>query len=174
MLAAADPTAVAALRVAIAALVISIIGTGLAWWSARSSARSARISRDALDLERERRHEELAPQITLSESDHRDEQEGVWLSNDGTVDYTAVYFTVASTTQPSPIQGFLVDSEWTTEGDLGPIESGDRRFLPYQRTEEDPGGTVRLRIICSNRRGGWSLMREFEILPPPFVGVVWH
>ncbi|SRR6266511_2748690 len=176
MLAADDPTAVAALRVAIAALAISIIGTGLAWWSARSAARSARTTHDALNLEHDRRHDELAPRITLSESDNEDNREGVWLANHGPQHYASVRFAIVEIerTQPVPIQGLLVDGISTMEGDLGPIENGARRFLPYQRTNPDSGGTVRLRITCSNQQGEWSLIREFEVLPPPFVGVAWR
>jgi hypothetical protein len=168
---ATDPTAGAALRIAIAALAISIIGTGLAWWSARSAARSARTTRDALNLEHDRRHDELAPRITLSRSDHRDAREGVWLANDGPHDYASVRFAIVEIegTQRGPIQGLLVDGVATMEGDLGPIENGARRFLPYQRADPDSGGTVRLRITCSNQHGEWSLIREFEVRPPPFV-----
>jgi hypothetical protein len=55
------------------------------------------------------------------------------------------------------------------EGNLGPIESGGRQFLAYQRADRDPGGTVHLRITCSNEHGEWSLVREFDVLAPPFV-----
>jgi hypothetical protein len=169
--AAADPTAAAALWVARAALVVSILGAGFAWWSARSSARSARTARDALDLERARRHDQQTPQITLIKSDHQGDREGVWLANDGPYDYASVRFAIVEIegTQRAPIQGLLVDGIATMEGDLGPVESGARRFLPFYRPDPKSGGTVRLRITCSNQDGEWSLVREFEVLPPPFV-----
>jgi hypothetical protein len=169
---ATDPTAGTALRIAIAALAFSIIGTGLAWWSARSAARSARTARDALDLERARRHDQQAPQITITGAGHQDAaREGVWLANDGPHDYASVRFAIVEIegSQPSPVRGLLVDGIATMEGDLGPVESGARRFLPYQRADPDSGGTVRLRIACSNQQGEWSLVREFEVRPPPFI-----
>jgi hypothetical protein len=164
-----DPTATAALRVAIAALGISIIGTGFAWWSARSSARSARTAYDALDLERARRHDERTPRITLAEGDWQDDQEGVWRTNGGPISYPSVRITVIDQGQPSAIKGLLMDDEPTMDVNLGSIEHGERRFIPYRRTDEDPGGDVRLRITCSAEDDHWSLIREFHVLAPPFV-----
>ena len=169
MLAATDPTAVAALRVAIGALAVAIIGAALAWWSARSSARSARTAQEALDLERARRHDEQTPQITLSDSTHEDEREGVWLTNGGPIRYQSVRVSVIESGQPSAIQGLLVDDKPTMEADLGPLEHGERRFLLYRRTDKDPGGDVRLHITCSTEHNQWSLIREFHVLGPPFV-----
>jgi hypothetical protein len=122
-------------------------------------------------LEHDRRHDELAPRITLRRSDHRDEHEGVWLANDGPHDYASVRFAIVEIegTQRRPIEGLVVNGIATMEGDLGPIENGARRFLPYERADPDSGGVVRLRITCSNQDGEWSLVREFEVLAPPSV-----
>ncbi len=73
------------------------------------------------------------PQITLIKSDHQGDREGVWLANDGPYDYASVRFAIVEIegTQRAPIQGLLVDGIATMEGDLGPVESGARRFLPF-------------------------------------------
>jgi len=152
-------------------------------WSAVSSHRSARSSESAarsaaasLDLERERRHDELTPRIRVELADHQDQHEGLWFTNDGLLDYTSVRFRLETPAEVSPVGVVEVGDAWVPvrpespiEGDLGPMRSGDRRFVRYQRADPMRGTTLHLRVTCTNQRGEWTIPVEVYVPPPPFV-----
>src|SRR6266540_3686239 len=154
---AADPTAVAALRVAIAALAVAIASAAFTWWSAHSAAR-------AVNLERDRRHSELTPRILL----RRDgtlggDDEGIWFANNGPLDYDRAGFVFAPTTGRPPVDGLLVNGEWATAGEIGPLALGERRFVRCRRAEDGEDSILHLRITCSNEQGTWPVLAQVEI-----------
>jgi hypothetical protein len=158
---AADPTAVAALRVAVAALAVAVASAAFTWWNARSAAR-------AVDLERDRRHRDLTPRISLKQDGSLGgDDEGIWFTSDGPLDYDQVGFTFAPTTGRPPVDGLLVNDEWTTAGEIGPLALGERRFVRCRRAEDGEDAILHLRITFSNKQGTWPVPAQVEIPPIP-------
>jgi ABC-type nickel/cobalt efflux system permease component RcnA len=162
--------AVAALVVSIAAVLLAGLGAWSAYRSARSSESSAHSAAQAVDLERARRHDELTPHILLERDGALGgEDERVWFANDGPSDYDRVGFAFASTTRRPPVDGLLVDDEWATVGEVGPLALGERRPLRLRRAEDREDAILRLRITCSNEQGTWPILAEVEIPGIPEV-----
>jgi hypothetical protein len=159
---------------AVAALVISIVALAVAGWSAWTAHR-------AFILERDRRHDELTPHVRVDEDRDGEGEEGLCFTNDGPLDFTSVRFRLETPLEDTPVEAFLVGSEWITgagatiTGDLGPITVGDRRFLYYRKSEDVelfPETTLRFRITCVNDRRTWSIHVEVE-MSPPVLNTVW-
>jgi hypothetical protein len=166
--------AVAALVVSIAAVLLAGLGAWSAYRSARSSESSAHSAAQAVDLERARRHDELTPHISLEHSGTLGgDDEGVWFANDRPLDYDRISFAFAPTTGRPPVDGLLVDDEWTTAGEVGPLALGARRLLRLRRAEDGEDSILRLRITCTNEQGTWVVMAQVEIPGIPFVGALW-
>jgi hypothetical protein len=158
---AADPTAVAALWVAAAALAVAISSAVFTGWNARSAAQ-------AVDLERDRQHRDLTPRMSLKQDGALGgDDEGVWFTNGGPLDYDQVGFTFAPTTGRPPVDGLLVNDEWTTAAEIGPLVLGARRFVRCHRAEDGEDSLLHLRITCSNERGTWPVLAQVEIPPIP-------
>jgi hypothetical protein len=142
-------------------------------WSAWSSHQAARSAAGTLAIEREREHDRLTPDIQVEESTFEDKQEGIRFTSDGPRDYTSVHFRVETPAAASPVSALQIgeawiplNPQWRTEGDLGPMALGDRRFVPYQRADPWPGSTLRLRITCDSDQDTWTIHREVDISPP--------
>jgi hypothetical protein len=163
----------AALVVAIVAAVFAGLAAAFAGWSAWAAHRSARSASDAVELERGRVHRELTPQIGLEQAGaagHDDE--GVWFTNTGPLDYASVTFALIQELSERPIEGFLRGDDVLTLGDVGPLAIGVRRFMRYRRPGSDEGGgTLHLRLICSNEQGTWTIPAKVEIPGAPSVNI---
>jgi hypothetical protein len=144
------------------ALVVSFLALAVAGWSAWTAHR-------ALAIERDRRHGELIPNIRVEEATFEDQQEGLWFTNDGPLDYTSVRVRVETPGNVSPVGALQIGEGWSTEGDLGPMELGERRLIPIRRNKPMPGTTLRLRLTCQNNQGTWPIYREVEFTPPPMA-----
>jgi hypothetical protein len=168
---------------AVAALVISILALLLAIWSAwsthrsaRSSEASARSAAEAVALEHERRHDELAPRITLLR-DTLGRRTGAWAILEGPTREEPIQVSVAIIEREGggPIDALSVGSDhpgpWKSEADLGHMVAGDKRFLRFRRPRNRRGGIVRLRFTCTTDRDTWTLPAECE-LPAPAAGRV--
>jgi hypothetical protein len=163
-----------ALWVSIVAAVFAGLAAVFAGWSAWASHRSAssaessaRSAAEAIELERKRRHHELTPSIELAyEGDVRfpDQEEGVWFTNRGPLDYTSVAFSFALEAIDSPIAGFELGGKVVIDGNIGPLAIGQRYFLTLRRPGEDEGGgTLHLRLTCRNEEGSWTIPAQVEI-----------
>jgi hypothetical protein len=162
---AMDNATTAAWMAAVGAVAAALF----AIWSAVSSHRSARSSAEAVAIERGRRHQELAPRIQVQEGTFEDTSEGLWFTNDGPLDYTSVRLQVEGPGNASPVGALQFGETWFTEGDLGPVAAGARRFIAIRRNVPMPGTVLRLRLTCENDQGGWTIFREVEFTPPPMA-----
>jgi hypothetical protein len=164
-----DGATIAAWLAAVAAIAAAL----LAGWSAVSSHRSASSVAEAVALEHDRRHHELTPRIRVEEGLSPERETGLWFTNKGPLDYNSVNFRLETPLEDTPVEAFLVASEWLTvgtgvtiAGDLGSITLGGRRFL-YYRKFDDPElfseTTLRFHITCENERGTWPIHVEVEI-----------
>jgi hypothetical protein len=161
----------AALVVSILAALFAGLAVVFAGWSAWASHRSAgsadgsaRSAAEAVELERDRRHRELRPRIELEHEWWHEvaDEEGVWFTNGGPLDYTSVSFRFAQAAVDSPIAGFVLG----THGDIGPLTVGERTFLGLERHSEakgDEGGTLYLVLTCRNGQGTWTIPAQVEI-----------
>jgi hypothetical protein len=166
--------------VSILAAVFAGLAAAFAGWSAWASHRSAtsaessaRSAAEAVELERDRRHRELTPRIELAHDGPVGgvEEEGVWFTSSGPLDYTAVEFSFANAAIDSPIAGFILNGETVTHGDIGPLTVGERTLVWIRRHGVDEGaGTLRLRLTCRNDQGSWTIPAQVEI---PAVPQVW-
>jgi hypothetical protein len=171
-----------------AALVVSVLALLAAGWSAvsahryaRSSDSSARSAAATVDLERERRHDELTPRVRVELAGSEDQHEGLWFTSDGPLDYTSVRFRLETPAEVSPVAAFQLSGAWVPvnaerplESNLGPMRHGDRRFVRYQRADPMPGTDLHLRVTCTNQRSEWTIPVEVYVTPPPFFGVAWR
>jgi type II secretory pathway pseudopilin PulG len=138
-----------------AALVVMILAaafTGLAavfagWsaWashrSAGSAERSARSAAEAVELERDRVHRELTPQIALEPARASGgDDEGMWFTNNGPLDYASVTFVLIQEPSERPIEGFLRGEDVLTRGDVGELAVGRRRFMRYRSALDEAWG----------------------------------
>jgi hypothetical protein len=151
------------------AAVGAVAAALFAIWSAVSSHRSARSSAEAVTIERGRRHDELTPRIKAEEGTFEDDSDGLWFTNDGALDYTSVHLQVETPGNASPVGALKIGESWYTEGDLGPMAAGARRFIAIRRNVPMPGTTLRLRLTCQNNQGTWTIYREVEFTPPPMA-----
>jgi hypothetical protein len=147
-------------------------------WSAWSSHRAAQSAAGTLALERDRRRDELTPDIQV-ELTSEDKQVGLRFTNNGPRGYTSVSFRVETPADASPVSVLRINQAWIpispdspTGGHLGAIPLGDRRFVAYQRADPMPGNTLRLRLTCANDQGAWTIYREVKFTPGPFF--VWR
>ena len=164
-----------------AALVISIVAAAFAGlaavfagWSAWASHRSAgsaessaRSAAETVKLERDRHHLELAPRIEVTHDGSIGawgDQEQIWFTNKGPLDYSSVVVRFAELAVDSPIAGFLVGEEVATEDEIGPLAVGERALLIPRRHGEDEGaGILHLVLTCSNDQDTWTIPAEVEI-----------
>lgn len=137
---------------AVAAIIVSVIALAVAGWSAWTTHR-------ALDLERDRRRDELAPTIEA----HIDKRGGdpvVRFVSRGPLDYTSVQFTLVDT---KVLTGIEVAGVVSADGDLGPMAVGDEVHAGYHRADEYRGGAVRFRLLCSTADGReWRTVADGE------------
>jgi hypothetical protein len=145
-------------------------------WSAVSSHRaaahaktSAESAAEGLAIERDREHDRLTPRMRVELGRVEDQQEGLWFTNDGPLDYTSVRLRVETPGNVSPVGALQIGEAWSTEGDLGPMELGERRLIPIRRNKPMPGTTLRLRLTCEIDRDSWPIYREVRFTPPPMV-----
>jgi hypothetical protein len=159
---------------AVVSLALSAVAALFAGWTGLASHRAARSAAQAVSLERDRRHSELAPHISLEHGGTLGgEDEGVWFANDGPSDLDRIGFTFVQTTSRPPVDGLLTAGEWTTAGEVGPLALGDRRLLRCRRAADGEDSILRLRITCRNDLGIWSFLGQVEIPGIPFVGALW-
>jgi hypothetical protein len=164
-----------ATKAAWVAAAVAAVAAVFAIWSAVSSHRSATHSKssaqsaaDTLALERDRRHGELIPDIRVEESTFEDKQEGLWFTNNGPLDYTSVLLRV-DPALASPVGALQIGEAWSTEGDIGPMQLGERRLVLIRRNVPMPGTTLRLRLTCENDGGTWTIHKDVEFTPPPMA-----
>lgn len=171
----------AALVVAILAAVFAGLAAVFTAWSAWASHRSAgsaersahsadssaRSAAEAVELERDRRHRELAPQLQLEHDGpvgSSNDEEGVRFTSRGPLDYDSIRFAFTQDAADRPIAGFVLGGEVVKAGDLGPLFVGESRLVPLRRPAPDEGaGTLHLRLTCHNDQGTWTIPAEVEI-----------
>jgi hypothetical protein len=163
----------AALVVAIMAAVFAGLAASFAGWSARSAHRSAELADEAVKLERDRHHHELRPHVALAhDGPLGGDDEGVWFTNAGPLDYASMVFELTQASRDRPIIGLILGDGIVTVGDIGPLAVGDRRFLPLRRSAPTEGaGPLHLRLHCRNDQGTWKVPAEVEISGVPHVWV---
>jgi hypothetical protein len=162
----------AALVVAIVAAAFAGLAVIFAGWSGWSAHRSAELAAEAVKLERDSRHRELTPRIELAHDGPVGgvEEEGVWFTSSGPLDYTAVEFSFANAADDSPIAGLSVGGETVIDGSIGPRTVGERTFVFLLRHDVDPTpGTLYLRLTCRNDQGSWTIPAQVEIPGVPQV-----
>lgn len=164
-----DTALVVSIGAAICAGLAAIFAGWSAWESHRSatsSESSARSAAEAVELERDRRHRELAPQLQLEHVGpvgSTDDEEGVRFTSRGPLDYTYVYF-ILTQVADRPIAGFVLGDKVLVAGELGPLNVGGARFVPLRRPAPDEGaGTLYLRLTCRNDQGAWTIPAQVEI-----------
>jgi hypothetical protein len=167
----------APLWASILAAVFAGLAAAFAGWSAWASHRSAssaensaRSAAEAVKLERDRRYQELTPQIELAyEGDvgRPDEEEGIWFTNRGPLDYTSVAFGFALFAVDSPIAGFELRGKVVIDGNIGPLAIGQRYFLTLRRHQHEGGGVLHLRLTCQNEQDTWTIPAQVEIPEVP-------
>jgi type II secretory pathway pseudopilin PulG len=172
----------AALVVAIVAAVFAGLAAVFAGWSAWASHRSAgsaessaHSAAEAVELERDRRHRELTPQLQLEHDGpvgSTDDEEGVRFTSRGPLDYPYVFFILTQDDAHRPIAGFVLGDKVLVAGELGPLNVGGSRFVPLRRPAPDEGaGTLYLRLTCRNDQGAWTIPAQVEIPGAPSANI---
>ena len=104
-------------------------------------------------------------------SSYGDSCEGVWFANRRPLDYDSVGFIIVESDRPGPLASLQIGDQWYTAGDLGPMAVGDRRLVPYRRSEDRHAASIlRLRITCLKGTEVWQVPTEVEITSNPFIG----
>jgi hypothetical protein len=147
-------------------LIGAAIAAAIAIWSAWSNHRVAGVARAE-------RHDKLDPRIDFGEQDFEEDHEIVWLESDGPRDYTRVRFRLLPMPAPA-VEALAVPErpdDWVTEGELGPLARGQRRFLRFRQGQPAQGGIVRVEFTCWHGRQRWTIVRQFEAHPDPTLTV---
>jgi hypothetical protein len=148
---------------AAAALAVAILALFVSGWAAWTAHR-------AFTLERDRRHDELAPRIEVEEGDHDNPiAEGIRIINRGPVDLDSIRFSIISDADRyGPVDALHVGGDWHPAGDLGPFTIGHSRFVALRYSREAPNTmTLRLLLICTSGKDRWEFPVEVTITPPP-------
>lgn len=143
--------------------------------SADAARRSAEASEQAATLERERRHDELRPQLVATRVG--EESLGcdlVRLDNAGPLSYT-LDRCVLLDAESGAADGIGApgDSAWGgyVVPDPAALELGGRTELSIHRRSKDDGGEVRVRVECQHDDERWSVVVAVDLPHPPRVMV---
>ena len=158
----------AALIIGIGALIIGLVGTYVVHLEAQRANTTAdealEVSKQALDIEEERRWEELTPEF---EASFISGDELLQLECHEHLNYSDVTFDIIEH-RDQPISGLTV-SEFDNpipKGNLGPFDHGQVRTFPATRTEQG-SGTLRLRLQCygihNGKQRSWEITVHCEI-----------
>lgn len=190
--------------VALIVAVLSALFVGLSWWdtrksrvaaqrsasaseqSADASQTSARAATEVVQLEQDRRHEELQPQIWIGWSDQLVDQGDAWtggirLISEGPLDYATVTAKLLPAPMGKPQAATRIQSLQTGEvaepGEpvsLGELRQGEEALLVIHPARDDDGrprgGPCRLRLKfeTSNDHDPWTMLHDPDIPTPPF------
>lgn len=158
--------------------------------SAGASQTSARAATEVVQLEQDRRHEELQPCVWIAWSDELVDQGNAWtggirlINEEGPLDYTMVTAELLPAAMGKPQAAMRIRSLQTGEvaepGEpisLGEFRQGEETLVIIYPARDDDGrprgGACRLRLTfeTSDDRDPWTILHDQDIPTSPFAFV---
>lgn len=160
---------VAAIVIAVFALLVSAVPAWVARKSAAASERSAQAAEATVDIDRERRHGELVPDLDVGRlpkigAPDGGTWEGFGITNRGPLDYDHVTVTLVSS-EHGPVKGLRVldphdGDAFSDTVSLGPVPRGEGPLVLCENHDPRRGGPLRLRAECVAGDDRWEQVLE--------------